>query len=97
MADLLLLVLLCLVLEDIQLLALAILDDLGLDGSAFHQGSADLGVFAIQDSQNLLEVDGGFCLSVQLLNVENITLSNGVLLTTGHDNCFHLFHLLYIV
>ena len=24
-------------------------------------------------------------------------LSDGVLLTTGNDNCFHLFHLLYFV
>ena len=28
---------------------------------------------------------------------QDIALSHGVLLATGNDNCFHLFHLLYIV
>ena len=59
MTDLLLLVLLSLVLQDMDLLALAVLNDLGLDASTLDHGSADLGVLAVQDSQNLLELDGG--------------------------------------
>ena len=29
--------------------------------------------------------------------IQEVALSHGVLLATGNDNCFHLFHLLYIV
>ena len=68
MADVLLLALLSLVLDDVDLLALAVLNDLGLDSSAFHNGSADLGVLAVQDSQDLVELHGGLFLSVQLLD-----------------------------
>ena len=88
MADLLLLALLSLVLQDMDLLALAVLDDLSLDSGALNNGSADLGVFAVQDSQNV-ELNGSLSFSVQLLDVQDIALSNGVLLATGHDNCFH--------
>ena len=81
MADLLLLTLLGLVLEDGDLLSLAVLDDLRLDSGALHNGGTDLGVFAVQDSQNL-ELNGSLSLSVQLLDVQDIALSNGVLLAT---------------
>ena len=89
MADGLLLALLSLVLEDGDLLGLAVLDDLSLDGCTLNNGRANLGVLAVQDSQNLLELHGSLSLSVQLLDVQDIALSNGVLLATGHDNCFH--------
>ena len=59
MTDLLLLALLGLVLQDVDLLALAVLDDLGLNGGTLDDGSTDLGVLTIQDSQDLLELDGG--------------------------------------
>ena len=89
MADVLLLVLLSLVTNDIDLLALAVLDDLSLDSCTLNNGSADLGVLAVQHCQNGIELDGGLCLSVQLFDEQDITLSHGVLLATGHDNCFH--------
>ena len=91
MTHLLLLALLGLVLEDGDLLSLAVLDDLSFDGCAFHDGSADLGVLTIQNSQNLLKLNCLLSFSLQLLDVQNITLGYGVLLATGYDNCFHLF------
>ena len=97
MTDLLLLALLGLVLQNVDLLALAVLDDLSLNSGTLNNGSADLGVLAVQDSQDLLELDGSLSFSVQLLDVEDVALGNGVLLAASHDNCFHLFHLLYIV
>ena len=42
MADAASTVLLCAIGDDVQLLALAILDDLGRDGSALNNGSANL-------------------------------------------------------
>ena len=92
MTDLLLLALLSLVLQDVDLLALAVLDDLSLNSSALNNGSTDLGVLTVQDSQDLLELDNGLSLSVQLLDVQNVTLSDGVLLATSDDNCLHFFH-----
>ena len=98
MTDLLLLALLSLVLQNVDLLALAVLDDLSLNSGTLNDGSADLGVLTVQDSQDLLELDDGLSLSVQLLDVQDITLGDGVLLAAGNDNCLHfLFHLLHFV
>ena len=63
MADVALLVLLGLVADDVDLLALAVLDDLCLDAGTLNNGSAELGVLAVQDSQDLLELDLGLSLS----------------------------------
>ena len=48
MADVLLLVLLSLVLQNVDLLTLAVLDDLSLHSCTLNNGSTDLGVFAVQ-------------------------------------------------
>ena len=72
MTHLALLVLLGLVLEDDQLLSLAVLDDLSLDSCTLDNGSTDLRVFAVQNCQNLVELNGLLCLSVLLLVVENL-------------------------
>ena len=56
-------------LDDGNLLALAVLQNLSLDGSASNHGSAELGVLAVHDCQDLIEGDGGVGFSVQLLNV----------------------------
>ena len=77
------------VLEDTDLLALAVLDDLGVNLRALHHGSAELGVLAVHDGQNGVEGNGLAGLDVQLLDEKRITLGNVVLLTTGHDNCLH--------
>ena len=89
MTDLLLLVLLSLVLQDVNLLALAVLDDLSLDSCTFNDRSADLGVLAVQNCQDLLKLDGLLSLDIQLLDLQDITLSDGVLLATSNDNCLH--------
>ena len=83
-------VLLGAVLEDDNLLALAILQDLSLHRSAGDNGSAKLGVLAIQDCQHLIEGHGGFGFGVQLLDVEDVALLDAVLLAAGHDNCLHV-------
>ena len=97
MTDLLLLALLSLVAQDVDLLALAVLDDLSLDSSTLNNGSADLGVLAVQDSQNSLELDGSLSLSVQLLDEQNVALRDGVLLTTGNDNCLPFCFTYFII
>ena len=97
MADVALLVLLGLVADDVDLLALAVLDALCLDAGTLNNGSAELGVLAVQDSQDLLELHSLHSFATQLLNEQDIALGNSVLLAASHDNCFHLFHLLYFV
>ena len=89
MADVTLLALLSLVTDDVDLLALAVLDDLSLDDSALDDGGADLDGLAVDDSQDLLELDGLLSLDVQLLNEQDIALGNGVLLATGNNNSLH--------
>ena len=46
------------VLEDADLLALAVLHDGGFHGSALHHGGAEGGVLAVDDGQHLVELDG---------------------------------------
>ena len=46
------------VLEDADLLALAVLDDLALHRSALHHGSAEGGFVAVQDGQDLVKLHG---------------------------------------
>ena len=88
--------LLGIVLEDADLLALAVLDDLGLHGSALHNGGAEGGLLAVDDSQYLVELDGVAGFLVQLLDVDHVALGHLVLLAAGHDDCVHcLFQLLH--
>ena len=77
------------VLEDTDLLALAVLDDGGVHLGALHHGSAELGVLPIHDGQNLIEDHGVAGVDIQLLNEQSVTLRNIVLLATGHDDCLH--------
>lgn len=78
------------VLEDADFLALAVLDDLGLHGSALHHGGAEGGLLAVDDGQDLVELDGVAGFLVQLLDVDHVALSDLVLLAAGHDDCVHL-------
>ena len=85
------------VLEDTDLLALAVLHHGGVHLSALHHGSAELGVLPIDDGQNLIENHGITSIDIQLLDEQSVTLRNVVLLTTGHDNCLHyLLHLPFL-
>ena len=77
------------VLEDTDLLALAVLDDLGVHLRTLHHGSAELSVLAVDDGQDLVEHHGITRVDVQLLDKQGVALRDVVLLTTGHDNCLH--------
>ena len=78
------------VLEDADLRALAVLDDLGLHGSALHNGGAEGGLVAVQDSQHLIELHGVAGLVVQLLDEDHVALGDLVLLSAGLNDCVHL-------
>src|SRR5699024_9405638 len=77
--------------DDVQLLALAILDDLGGNGSALHNGSAHLDRALLAHSEDLIELHFGVSFSVQLLDVDDVALLHAVLLTAGNDDCVHKF------
>ena len=59
------------VLEDTDLFALAVLNDGGIHDSALHNGSAESGLLAVQDGQNLVELDGVTGVLVQLFNEDH--------------------------
>ena len=85
------------VLEDTDLLALAVLHHGGVHLGTLHHGSTELGVLAVHDGQHLIKDHGVAGVDVQLLDEKRITLGNVVLLTTGHDNCLHyLLHLPFL-
>ena len=54
--------------DDVELLALAVLDDLADNGSAFNNGSANLNSALLANGQDFFEGDFAVSLSVQLLN-----------------------------
>ena len=79
--------------QDVELLALAVLDDLGDNGSALNNGSANLDRALLANGENLIEGDFGISLSVQLLDVNDVADLDAVLLATGFDNCVHVENL----
>ena len=85
-------VLLCAIGDDVQLLALAILDDLFIKGSTVQNGSANLSRTLLAYSENLIKLHFGVGLNVQLFDVDDVALLHAVLLTAGNNDCVHLFH-----
>ena len=83
-------VLLGTVLEDANLLALAILQNLSLNLSTCNCGGTELGVSTIYNCQNLIEGNGRFSLRREFLDVDHIALLDVVLLTAGNDNSLHI-------
>ena len=81
--------LLGLVLEDHDLLALAVLHHGSGHLGALHHGSAHGDLLAVDDSQHLVKGHVVAGLVGQLLDEEGIALSHLVLLTTGLDDCVH--------
>ena len=77
------------VLEDADLLALAVLDDLALHRGALHHGSAEGGLVAVHDGQDLVKLHGVAGFLVQLLDVDHVALGHLVLLAASHDDCVH--------
>ena len=82
--------LLGIVLEDPDLLALAVLHHSGGHGSALHYGSAEGSLVAVQDGQDLVEGDGLSGLGLQLLDEQGIALGHLVLLAAGLNNSVHV-------
>ena len=56
-------------------------------------GSAELGVFAVNDRQNLIEGNGVARLDGELLNEQGVALVHNILLTAGNDDRLHYLHL----
>ena len=75
--------------QDVELLALAVLDDLGHNGSALNNGSANLDRALLANGENLNEGDFAVVLSVQLLDLDDVADLNAVLLATGFYDCVH--------
>ena len=67
----------------LSVLALAVLDDLGSDGSALNNGSANLDSALLANGQDLIEGDFAVSLSVELLDVNHVANLDAVLLATG--------------
>ena len=66
------------ILEDGDLLTLAVANDLSLDLSALDCGGTKLAVLAIDDCQNLIEYHGLTSLGVQLLNEDDVAFFHAV-------------------
>ena len=74
-------------LVDADLLAAAVLHHIGGNDCAVHGGSAENGVFTVNNGQNLVKLYCVAGLYVQLLNEDDVALRNAVLLAAGFDNC----------
>ena len=77
------------VLEDADLLALAVLHHGSVHAGALHHGGAEGGAVAVEDSQDLVEGDLGVGLGLQLFDEEGVALGHLVLLSAGLNNCVH--------
>ena len=89
MALLTAIVLLGLVLEDDNLLAADLADDLALNLDTLDNRSADLD-FALVLNEHDVKRDGGVNLSIDLLDVDHVALTNAVLLATSRNNSVHM-------
>ena len=89
MALLTAIVLLGLVLEDDDLLAADLADDLALDLCALDDRGADPDVTVVAHEQDV-ERNRGVDLRIDLLDVDHVALTDAVLLATSRDNCVHL-------
>jgi hypothetical protein len=87
-------VLLGLVLEHHNLIALGLFHDFRLGANAFNHGLAYGYVFAVAKHQNLeANLSTGF--QIELFDQNLIARFNLVLLASGTDNSVHLLHLLF--
>jgi hypothetical protein len=87
MALLFVVALAALLLEDQDLLGLALCDDVGLDRGALDEGSADLEAVTT-DEQDLIKLDLTV-LGVELLYTEGLTLADAVLFTARLNDRVH--------
>src|SRR6185295_3791594 len=73
-------------LEDHELCAERLADDLALDGGACDLGLADLGLVAA-DHQHVVELDLVASRARKEIDADGITLGNPILLAAGADDC----------
>ena len=91
--DLLLLVLLGLVLQNIDLLVLTVLENLGSNLGTFNSGSTYLEAVVVGQCLYAVENDLVSFICFELFNKDNVLLDYFVLLSAGFDNCKHEKHL----
>jgi hypothetical protein len=87
-------VLLRLILEHHNFIALGLFNDLCLSANAFNYGLADSHVLAVAKHQNL-KANLSTSLGIELFDQNLIARLDLVLLATGTDNSVHLLHLLF--
>ena len=73
-------------LVDTDLLALTVLQNVCGDACALDNGSTENGAFIVDDCEDTVELNGLACLGAELLDKDNVTLGDTVLLTAGKDN-----------
>ena len=69
-----------------NLLALAVLDDVCGNGCALDDRCGEHGVLAVDDGQNLVELNGLASLNVELFDEDDVALCDALLLAAGHDD-----------
>jgi len=82
-------VLAALLLEHQNLVATGLLDDLAGHAGPFDEGGAGLGIGTFADHQHGLEGHDLAGLAIQLLDDDDVVLSDFVLLAAGLDHCKH--------
>ena len=91
--DLLLLVLLGLVLQNVDLLTLAVLQHLSSYLRTVNNGCANLEAVLVGQSHDAVEDDLVLFIDIELLDKNNVLLDYLVLLSAGFDNSKHEKHL----
>ena len=95
-ADLLLLVLLGLVLQNIDLLVLTVLENLGSNLSTLNNRRTNLESVVVGQCLNAVENDFVSFSNFELLYKNDVLLDYFVLLSAGFDNCKHEKHLSFL-
>src|SRR5690606_8250028 len=75
-------------LDDLDLVGAAVADDLRGHARAL-EGVTDLDPVAVAQQQDVVELDLGAGLGLELLDAELLALRHAVLLTAGYQNCVH--------
>src|SRR5579862_3693036 len=82
-------ILLGFIVERVDLLSLALANDLSANLRALNKRAAHLKLFAVDDHQNFGQIDLRSRLALELFDDENLILRSLELLSTGLDNRVH--------